>query len=94
MTNANQPSWQHMQEKAAQELIGSDGHRPLLVAPGVVLPSERDFAILEPDQPVIGDGNPMGVPGEILKNMSGAAEWPFCIYNPVPPVELSQETLE
>ena len=94
MANANEPTWQHMQEKAAQELAGADGHRPLLVTPGVVLPSERDFAIPEPDQPVVGNGNPMGIPGEVLQDVPGSAERPFCIYDPIVPEELSQETME
>jgi hypothetical protein len=83
-----------MQEKAAQELVGAHGHHPLFVTPGVVLPSERDFAILEPDQPVVGDGNPMGIPGEVLQDVLGSAEWPFCVYDPVLPEKLSQETME
>lgn len=94
MANANEPTWQHMQEKAPQELVGTDGHRPFLVTPGVVLPPERDFAILEPDQPMVGDGDPMGIPGEVLQDMTGSSEWPFCIYDPVPPEELPQETME
>jgi len=83
-----------MQEKAPQELVGAEGHRPLFIATSVILPSERDFAILEPDQPVIGDGNPMGISGEVLQDVLGSAERPFCIYDPVVPEKLPQETME
>lgn len=52
-----------MQEETAQELAGADGHHPLLVTPAIVLPSERDFAVLESDQSVVGDRQPDGYTG-------------------------------
>ena len=35
-----------MQEKAAQEFDGVEGHRPLLVPMAVILPPKRHLAIL------------------------------------------------
>ena len=52
------------------------------------------MAILERNQPVIGDGHAMRIPGEVMQNVLGSAEGPFCIYDPFLLEELPQETTE
>ena len=52
-------------------------HRPLLVVMGVVLPAECDVGVSKIDQPVVGDRNPMRVPGQIVQNVFGTAEGAF-----------------
>ena len=77
-----------MKQKAPQELVGADGHHALPVTRGVVLPSERDPAILELSQSMVGDGHAMGVASEILQNVFRAAERPLGIDDPVLPEKL------
>lgn len=72
-----------MQKEAAQELIGCHSHQFLLAAVGVILPAERHVAIGEVDKPVIGDGDTMGVAGQVMKNVLRTAEWRFGIHDPI-----------
>jgi hypothetical protein len=90
VANPNESAWQHMQQKAPQELVGADGHGPLLIAMGVILPPERDLAVLESNQSVVGDGNTMSILSEVMQYVFGSAEGPFCIHDPVLPEELWQ----
>ena len=94
MANANERSWQHMQEEASQELVGAESHRPVLIVLGVVLPPERDLAVLERNQSVIRDGHAMGIASEVMQDVLRSAEGPFCIYDPFLPEELSQKATE
>jgi hypothetical protein len=46
VANAHEGLGQDMKEKAAEELDGIEGHDALSISVGVVLPSERDFAVV------------------------------------------------
>src|SRR3954453_1088581 len=72
-----------MQKEAAQEIIGCHGHQFLFAAVGVILPAERHEAIGEVNDSVIGDGDTMGVAGQIMKNVLRAAERRFGIHDPI-----------
>ncbi len=61
VADAHKAARQHMQQKPAQEFVGGDGHFALLVAVGIILPPERDLAIGEGDESVVGNGHAMGV---------------------------------
>src|SRR5215472_12868994 len=73
---------QCMQQEAAQKLVRGDRHLAFLVAVRVVLPSKGDRLAIKRNQPVIGDGHSMRVPGQILQQVMGAAERGFGIDNP------------
>jgi hypothetical protein len=94
VANPNESPWQHMQQEAPQKLVGAYGHGPLLIPVGVIFPPERDLAVLESNQSVVGDGNAMRVLSEVMQYMFGSTKGPFCIYDPVLPEELPQETAE
>lgn len=72
-----------MQEEAAQELIYGQRHQPLLVAMRGVAPAERDVAIREGDEPVVGDGNTVGVCAKIAQCVFRTAEGALGVYDPV-----------
>ena len=72
-----------MQQEAAQELIDRQSHQPLLVAVSGVAPAEGDVAVGESNEPVVGDGDAMGVGAEIAQHMFGAAEGPLGVDDPV-----------
>jgi hypothetical protein len=56
----------------------------LAIAPfdTVVFPSERDGAVLERDQPAVGDGDAMRVASQISQNGLGPAEGLLAIDDP------------
>src|ERR1035437_1689671 len=49
-------------------------HLSFLVAVGVVLPAEGDFAVLKAQQPVIGNRHAMGIASQIMQHVFGTAE--------------------
>lgn len=61
MTNAYEPSGEHVQEEAPQELRSSQSHIALLATVGVILPAESNSFLIESQQAMIGDGHTMGV---------------------------------
>jgi len=62
------PMRQDMQEKAPQELDGVERHGALPIATLVILPAECHLAISAGEEPPIGDGHPMRVPGQVLED--------------------------
>jgi hypothetical protein len=83
VTNTHEAAWQHMKEKAPQELIDGQDHQPLLIAMSGVAPAECDVAVFESHESVVGDGHAVGVGTEIAQCVFGAAEGSFGVDNPV-----------
>src|SRR5579864_3794559 len=76
---------QDVQQKAADELAGTEPHHLELVAAvvAVVLPSEADVIGAELDQTAVGDGDAMGVAGEIGEHLRRAGERRLGVYDPL-----------
>ena len=85
MPNANQPTRQNVQQKSAQELMSGNGHDLFLAAVGVVSPAKGHAIVLEGHEAVVGDGDAMGVAGQVVENMFGAAEGWLGVDDPVVP---------
>jgi hypothetical protein len=80
-----------VEQKTAEELVSGKGHFPLLVAAGVVSPPEGHLPVLECNQPMIRDCNPVGVASKILQRIFRASEGLLRINNPLLTPELAQE---
>ena len=91
MADADEAPGQHVQQEASQELICGEGHDLLLAAVSVVLPAEGDVIPVEADEAMVGDGDAMGIAGEIVKHVLGSAEGRLGIDDPVLAEELVQE---
>lgn len=74
VANANQSPGQNVDEEAAQELMGGNGHDLLLAAVGIISPAERDAIVFEGHEAMVGDGDAVGVAGQVVENVFGAAE--------------------
>ena len=60
-----------MGQEAAQEGVGVERGEPEGIAVGAVLPAEGHLARLHGDQPIVGDGDSLGIApeaGELLPN--------------------------
>jgi hypothetical protein len=78
----DEPEWQHVQEKPPQEFVGADREGPHLAAVTVVLPPECDRAVRDVDDPMVGDGDAVRVPGQVLEHVRAAAEGGVGIHDP------------
>jgi hypothetical protein len=73
---------QHMKKKAPDEFIGSQIHLFLLITVSIVSPFESDHSVFKFQDTVVGDGDTVGVPSEILDHMAGVFEWGLTVDNP------------
>ena len=73
-----------MDQEAANELVGVDRHKLVAsIALGpVILPFESHAFAVEGDQPAIGNGDPVGVAGQVGKHSVGSAKRPLGIDHP------------
>ena len=74
--NAMKSFWEDMQQEAADELVDIKGHGGVTICPfdPVILPFEGDAAVVDGDQPSIGDGDPVGVTGEVSQDLAGSCK--------------------
>ena len=94
MADAHKATRQHMQQEPTQEFVGRDGHFALLVAVGVIFPSERDLAVGQGHESVVGNGHAMRVAGQILEYVFRSAEWWLGVDDPILPEQLPQKGTE
>ena len=75
---------QHVDEEAADELVGGERHHLVAIAAfdPVVLPLEGDAVVVERDQAAVGDGDAVGVAREIAQHFLGPAEGALAIDHP------------
>jgi hypothetical protein len=83
-----------MQEKAAEEVHGVEGHDALLAVVRIIAPEEADALAVECGDTVIADGHAMGVAAEVAEHMFGAAEGRLGMDVPVLVFQLLDQVLE
>ena len=65
---------QDMEQEAADELAGIEGHHLPLVMVAIIFPEEADPAVGESNQAAVGDGDAVGVAGKVIEHLLGSAE--------------------
>ena len=93
-SNPDEPARQDMEQEAAQELFGGNRHLALLAAVSVILPSEGDLAVGNGDETVIGDGDTMGIAGQVMQHMLRPSEGAFRIDHPILAKEWPEESMK
>ncbi len=76
---------QDVRQDAADELVGIERHHPISLPTfeAVILPLESDAVVIERDQAAAGDGDAMGLAGEIAQDFRGSAERGFAVDHPL-----------
>src|SRR6516225_4305898 len=76
VADAVEATRQDMDEEAANELAGREHDRFVSIRPfdPIVLPPEGDAILIERDQSAVGDGDPVGIAGEICQHRLRPAE--------------------
>lgn len=65
---------QHVQQEAADELVGRERHGPVSGFMPVVLPAELHDVSVEAQQPVVRDGDAMGAAAQVVEHRGGATK--------------------
>jgi hypothetical protein len=91
VANTNEAARQDMKQEAAKKLIGTKRYEALLVAVSGVSETERDFFAVEGYQPVIGDGNTMGISAEVSEHLVGPAERWLAVDHPAVAEQLPEK---
>ena len=94
MADANQTAGQDVKQESAQKLMCGNGHDILLAGVCIVSPAEGDAIALNGHEAMVGNGDAVGVAGQVVENMFGAPERWLGINHPVLLPELPEEVVE
>ena len=94
VADADEARRQYVEEKASKKLVDVKRERAYLTAVTIVLPSKRDGGGGDVDEPVVGDGHPVGVAGEVVQHVGRAAKGWLRIDDPGLAVEGSEKRTE
>ncbi len=85
VADAMKAGWQDVDEEAADELIGREGHRRIAFASfgAIILPLEGDGVFLIADESPVRDRHPVGVQRKVSQHRFGSRERSFGVDNPV-----------
>ena len=72
--NADEALGDDVEEEAADELLGRQRHDFHAVTVAVVFPAKPHDPVLEIDEALVGEGDPVGVAPEVLEYLLGAGE--------------------
>ena len=83
--HAVEAAWEHMQQDAPDELRRGQGHGLLMrgARPAVVGVAEPYLPVVEVEQPLVGDGDPMGVAADVIEHLIGPGEGRFGVDHPL-----------
>jgi len=84
VANAVEALGQHVQKKAADELVRVKPHGFPTARPvdAIVLPAERDAGVGGCDEAAVGDGDPVGAAGQIAQDLLRSRERGLAVDDP------------
>ena len=83
-----------MQEKTAKELLRREGHQFLFASMRIIFPAERNVAIGNMRDAVVGDSDTVGVAGQVLQNVLRSAKGSLGVNHPILTEQGAQESME
>ena len=81
MPDSHIPTGQYMKEEPSDELLGLESHGLLFITIGIVPPAKGDITVLDLEDTVIADSNPVCISAQVLKNTLGAVKRRLAIDN-------------
>ena len=88
ITDPFEPLWLDMEQEPANELVGGQRHGGDMIAVSVVLPAESNLVIVDGDQTVVGDRDPVGVAPDIVEDLFVGRRRGASSRRPIPPFAL------
>ena len=74
---------QDVEQEAADELDRVEGHDAAAVVVSGVPPAKAHLSVVKAEQPSVGDGDAVGISGQVLQHMFGSAEWGLGVDHPL-----------
>jgi hypothetical protein len=90
----DEPIWQDVEEKTANELGSFQGHQLDGVIVMAIPVSEGEPVALKRYQPVVRDGHPVGVSAQVVHDLLNVVEWGFTVHHPFLRIEAGQQGFE
>ena len=83
-----------MKKEPSDKLACLQRHGLLTVVVGIISPQEGNIAVLDGEDAVIADRDPVGISAEVLKYPLGAIKGRFAIDDPLLMIKMSPEGFE
>ncbi len=80
-----------MEQEAADELDCVEGQDAAAVALSGISPAKAHLSVIEGEQPSVGDGDAVGVAGQVLQDMFGSAERRLGVDHPLSPAQRMEQ---
>ena len=76
VADAVESFWKDVDQEAPDEFMDIEGHDLVALRPlgSIILPGEGDGLVVDADEPTVGDGDPVGIAGEIGEHRHGPGE--------------------
>ena len=91
VADADEALRQDVQEKASEKFVDVERERADLTPVAIVLPPKRDGVVGDGDEPVIRDGDAVGVSREVVQHVGGTAEGRLGVDHPRLAIERSEK---
>jgi hypothetical protein len=83
VADVHESTRENVKKEPSQKLHSIQSHRAMTATLVVVLPVECNLAVFTTNEPLIGNGNAMGVSSEVLEYVFGASERGFGVNDPI-----------
>jgi len=83
VADLDEASGQDVEHEAADELDCIEGHDVAAVVMPGVSPAEAHLSVVEADKPSVGDGDTVGVAGQVLQDVFGTTEGRLGVDHPL-----------
>ena len=94
VADALEPVGQNMQQEAAHELVGVEDHALGSRRVAIIAPCKGDTGVVDRDEPVVGDGDAVGVAGKVGQHLLGAGKRALGVDQPFDAARRSQRRIE
>jgi hypothetical protein len=82
MADADEATGQDVEQKPAEEGGGLERGESRGVPVGAILPPEGDVVVLQRDETIVGEGDPIGIAAEVREDRLGAGQGRLAVHDP------------
>jgi hypothetical protein len=83
IANSLEPVGENVKQEPTDEFVGTERHRLVTVAIAIILPAKRNPAVIDIEQAIVGDGDAVRVPCDILEDFFRSSEGWLGVNHPV-----------